>query len=135
MQGFSRGRLPSPFFFCSVAAIALAAGACWKPPAYDQSVSLKSLAAMRTAIAFYRLNFKSAPESMEKLVDSGYLEEVIELRLPRHRATRAVKYYPALEFRDTGGWGYVNNPKDRDFGALYIDCTHRDSGGRYWSWF
>ena len=29
--------------------------------------------------------------------------------------------------------GYVNDPADPQFGVVYIDCTHKDEKGRFWS--
>ncbi|MBI4676932.1 MAG: hypothetical protein HY748_05060 [Elusimicrobia bacterium] len=33
---------------------------------------------------------------------------------------------------DTGRWGYVSEPRGRDFGAFFINCTHTDSRGSAW---
>ncbi|MBI5883931.1 MAG: hypothetical protein HZB91_12605 [Elusimicrobia bacterium] len=33
---------------------------------------------------------------------------------------------------DTGGWAYVSNPRDKDFGAFLINCSHTDSRGSAW---
>lgn len=34
--------------------------------------------------------------------------------------------------RDTGGWGYVADPKSNCWGMVFVDCTHADSKGKPW---
>lgn len=52
-----------------------------------------------------------------------------------HPSTEEIEYFESFLPKDTGKWGYVNNPKDAGFGTLFIDCTHTDSNGRNWSLF
>jgi hypothetical protein len=33
---------------------------------------------------------------------------------------------------DEGGWGYVNNPADPEFGRVFVNCTHTDAKGVRW---
>ncbi len=38
-----------------------------------------------------------------------------------------------VSLRDTGRWGYVQDPKSPCFGQVFIDCTHKDFAGRLWA--
>ncbi|MDE2142293.1 MAG: RDD family protein [Elusimicrobia bacterium] len=41
----------------------------------------------------------------------------------------------ASKLKDTGGWGYVNDPKAKCWGQVFVDCTHRDVNGKLWAEF
>jgi hypothetical protein len=34
---------------------------------------------------------------------------------------------------DTGGWVYDNDPKDKTFGSLWVNCTHTTTKGKSWT--
>lgn len=38
----------------------------------------------------------------------------------------------AARIKDTGGWGYVTDPKAKCFGKAFIDCTHKSPKGKIW---
>ncbi|MBI4803112.1 MAG: hypothetical protein HY796_11365 [Elusimicrobia bacterium] len=101
----------------------------------DAAEVVRRLAGMRVATALFRLSKGSAPANFNDLVTSGNLEAPPKLKLKWHRASLKVRPTPVLQAKDTGGWGYVNDPKSRDFGTIFIDCAHRDEKGRSWSEF
>ena len=96
---------------------------------------VRKLSAIRLALALYAVEHKEPPAAFEGLLDSGKLEAVPELKLRGHFYSSKVANVPAFAIRDTGGWAYVNDPRSRDFGLAYIDCSHKDEKGRYWSEF
>ncbi|MFA6317893.1 MAG: hypothetical protein WC943_10780 [Elusimicrobiota bacterium] len=54
---------------------------------------------------------------------------------PYHPQTTGIANLKSLDdpkTADTGGWGYVYNPKSPDFGAFFINCTHTDMKGTAW---
>jgi len=95
----------------------------------------RKLSGMRMAITFFRLATGRQPSDIGEVIQNGNLEAVPRIKLKRHLASSKVRKTAKLIVRDTGGWGYVNDPADRDFGTIFIDCTHKDEKGRYWSEF
>ena len=96
---------------------------------------VRKLSSQRLALAFYAREHKAPPASFEDTVRGGELEAPLALKLPRHFRTAAVRNVPSFKITDRGGWAYVNGPGDRNFGLLFIDCSHRDEKGRFWSEF
>ncbi len=97
--------------------------------------AVRKLSGLRMALELYRMEYKAPPAAFGDLVRSGKLEQPPELKLSWHRGSSAVRNTPSMTITDTGGWAYVNDPKDPAFGLIYIDCTHRDERGRFWSEF
>ena len=101
----------------------------------DAAEVVKKLAGMRLSLELYRQEYKRLPASFRETLRAGTLEEAPGLKLSLHLKTSSVRDTPSMLIKDTGGWAYVNDPGDRDFGLLYIDCAHRDEKGRFWSEF
>ncbi len=101
----------------------------------DAPEVVRKLSSLRLALALYSAEHKSLPADFGTILSSGKLEAVPELKLRRHFKNGKVRNMPEMKITDSGGWAYVNNPKDKDFGLAYIDCSHRDEKGRYWSEF
>ena len=101
----------------------------------DAAEVVKKLAGMRLSLELYRQEYKRLPASFKETLRAGTLEEAPGLKLSLHLKTSSVRDTPSMLIKDTGGWAYVNDPGDRDFGLLYIDCAHRDEKGRFWSEF
>ena len=38
----------------------------------------------------------------------------------------------ASKLKDTGGWGYVSDPKAPCWGQVFVDCTHKDAKDVAW---
>lgn len=105
-----------------------------------ESRTLSSLAKLESSIAAYVEAEKKIPPNLEVLVPQ-YLAEIpmVELGIPRHHDSAAVKTYPSLilrdggidgsQLRDSGRWGYVHN--DRQV-VIFVDCTHRMTNGTPW---
>ena len=96
---------------------------------------IRKLSGMRMAVTFFRLAKGRQPADIGEAIQNGNLEAVPQIKLNWHLASSKVRKAAELIVRDTGGWGYVNNPASRDFGTIFIDCAHKDPKGRYWSEF
>ncbi len=96
---------------------------------------IRKLAGMRVAVTLFRLEHKTFPGSFEELQAAGKLEAVPGIKLAWHRGAAKVTAVPSFMIRDTGAWAYVNDPADKQFGLIYIDCGHKDEKGRFWSEF
>jgi len=96
---------------------------------------IRKLSGMRIAVGLFRMSNGRPPRDIEEMIKSGNLEAVPELKLRTHPAYSKVRNAAGTEVRDTGGWAYVSDPKSADYGTVFIDCSHADEKGRYWSWF
>jgi hypothetical protein len=116
------------------AALALARGLWYG--GMDAPEVVRKLSSLRLALALYSAEHnKVPPPDFADVLTSGKLEAVPELKLRRHFKREKVRNVPTMEITDSGGWVYVNNPRDKDFGLAYIDCSHKDEKGRFWSEF
>jgi hypothetical protein len=101
----------------------------------DSASVIRRLSGIRIAAGLFRMSSGRHPSDIGEMIKTGNLEAVPELKLRRHLATSKVRNASSPAVRDTGGWGYVNDPKSSDYGTVFIDCSHTDEKGRYWSWF
>lgn len=106
------------------------------------------LGSLRSASAiYYGENEGIYPAALEALVNPEFLKEIPKTKLEHHKETAvwtaygnevcgAKKEYEheidASKLMDTGGWGYVTDPKSDCWGQIFVDCTHRDTRGRPW---
>lgn len=109
--------------------------ALWLRGGMDAPEAVRRLSALRLSAELYRQEHKRLPAAFADTVRAGTLEAAPYLKLPGHFRRGEVKDVPAFGISDSGGWAYVNDPKSPDFGLVYMDCSHRDERGRYWSEF
>lgn len=109
--------------------------------------AVSRLAGVRTALSIaYGDASGRYPADLGSLVPK-YLPGLDAPALPEHPTAAGVEVYGpeicsgiaeygrelnADKLRDTGKWGYVVAPKAPCDGEVFIDCTHKDSGGRAW---
>ncbi len=102
----------------------------------DPTAKGRSLARMRGELESIRGARGAYPEQLKELVRDGSIMELPGIVFRgEHQGTNAASSLKSLKdpsAGDTGGWGYVANRLDKDFGALFIDCTHTDPAGRKW---
>jgi len=101
-----------------------------------------NLKALRTVLAMHQGEKGRYPSTLEGLAGMADFTGLPELALPEHAPTkRAVTYEDPVgadgrvdpgRIGDSGGWGYVGDPDDPAYGAVFIDCTHTDSQGVAW---
>lgn len=102
------------------------------------------LSGIRSALQVYYgdNDGKRYPESLDVLIQNGrYMPEIPEARIYAktqdgdfervHRGSeRQVRAFRSpAEADDAGGWGYVPDPASRDYGVVFINCTHLYMGG------
>lgn len=96
---------------------------------------LRKLSGLRVSLELYSMEHRKKPAAFEDTIKAGQLEGAPSLKLPGHRGTSAVRNAASFAISDTGGWAYVNAPADPAFGVIFIDCSHKDEKGRFWSEF
>ena len=87
---------------------------------------LGHLGEIRFALSHYYNDHHGVyPDRIEKPVPK-YLSAIPVAEVPDHHApSRKVKIFPWIESDDIGGWGYVADPSSKDYGQVFINCTHR----------
>jgi hypothetical protein len=97
------------------------------------------LGVLREALKAYKKDHggKYPADGPAVLVREGYLKELPELWSGRagapHPPSSGISIFYRKTLADTGMFAYINDPKDRDFGQVYIDCRHRSPDGTPWS--
>lgn len=119
----------------AAALLAAAWGLLWLRGGMDAAEAVRKLSGLRMSLELYKQEHKKLPPSFGETLRAGTLEAAPELKLPGHFKVSAVKDTPSMVIKDTGGWAYVNNPADPAFGLVYMDCSHKDEKGRFWSEF
>lgn len=95
---------------------------------------------LRSALAGYRAAHQGAyPARLEDLVPE-YAAAVPEVQVDGHPRSSQVEDFGAeicapggpdpRRVRDSGRWGYVNDPKAPCWGGVFLDCSHQDAEGR-----
>jgi prepilin-type N-terminal cleavage/methylation domain-containing protein len=68
-----------------------------------------------------------------------YINSIPIVKIPRTPHPTTAQVTPGAStttfITDAGGWAYVNNPSDRDWGQLSVNCSHRTIAGDDWSVF
>lgn len=88
------------------------------------------------------------PHTLEAALIADLLKAIPETSLKDHPKTASWTAYdgevclPGLgqygsvidhtKIKDTGGWGYVTDPQARCWGAVFVDCSHKDTKGKFW---
>lgn len=119
----------------AAAALLSAAALFYLSRGMEAAEVVRRLSGLRISLELYRQQYKKLPPSFGETLRAGTLEEAPALKLPWHLKNSAVRDTPTMEIKDTGGWAYVNGPGEPAFGLLYIDCSHKDERGRFWSEF
>jgi len=100
-----------------------------------RNINKGNLGAIRSALYIYHGDHdETYPKMPQDLtIDGNYMSALPKIQDTPHAPTDAVAPYSTRSSRDTGSWGYVNNPSDPDWGSIYIDCTHTDLKGVVWA--
>jgi uncharacterized RDD family membrane protein YckC len=107
-----------------------------------------NLGALRSGISIYYGDAEGQyPASLDALVPK-YIPEIPKTKLGQHMESSIVTSYgaevcgPATKYgaeidatklKDTGGWGYVSDPKASCWGQIFVDCSHKDSKDVGWA--
>jgi prepilin-type N-terminal cleavage/methylation domain-containing protein len=97
-----------------------------------------SLGSIRSALSIYYGDMEGVyPVTMNPALTTNgkYLTAIPFAKTPNyHSDTSAeVDSSPSLSWTDAGGWSYVNNSTDANFGSLFVNCTHTDTKGSIWT--
>ncbi|MBI4679530.1 MAG: RDD family protein [Elusimicrobia bacterium] len=128
-------------FLAAIVAIAFIAFSALggMPKLAGEGAGKGSLGAIRSALAIYYGDMEGQyPTELDALTVGGKYLVVLPVAKtpPLHPDSNRVYGFPSrsqASSSDSGGWAYVNNPQDPDFGSVWVDCTHQDSKGTVWN--
>lgn len=161
LDGVSRGRrvaftvlgvvaLLSPLFFVGAMLGATGGVGRFKELAVKskEGANKGGLGMLRSAASIYYGDAEGAyPAGLDALVPK-YIESIPAVKAEPHAESTAWTAYgdelctgkseygqeldPA-KLKDTGGWGYVADPNSKCWGMIFVDCSHKDTKGKYWT--
>lgn len=107
-----------------------------------------NLGSLRSALAIYYGDAQGQyPATLDALIGPKYIPAIPKTKIDAHMETNVVTLYgaevctgktefgtqiDASKIKDTGGWGYVADPKAPCSGQLFVDCSHKDTKGKLW---
>lgn len=97
-----------------------------------------NLGALRASLSIYYGDKEGVyPTDIQELTEGGkYLAVIPKAKTPNfHPDSTGVRYFGSLgdqAQQDPGGWGYVNDPESKEFGKIFVNCSHTDSKGVRW---
>jgi prepilin-type N-terminal cleavage/methylation domain-containing protein len=95
------------------------------------------LGAIRGALSIYYADMEGVyPSDLTPMMTPGskYLTGMIPVYTQDHGNSTMVNYYDTVTYDgDGGGWGYVNNVTNGQWGKIWVDCTHSDAKGTIWT--
>jgi len=97
----------------------------------------KALTALRSALAAYHKDMggRYPAHVSELLLGDKYLRSVPKAKVPPHHmdsdSVRLALH--SSDSDDSGGWAYVAEPSSKDWGTVFVNCTHTDIKGASWS--
>ena len=114
----------------------------------EEAATKGNLGSLRSSNAIYYGDTEgNYPATLEALIGPKYLKEIPKIKIAAHMETNVWTAYGAEvctgkteygteidvnKIKDTGGWGYVSDPKAACWGQIFVDCTHKDSKDKYW---
>ncbi len=103
----------------------------------NEGASKGNLGAVRSALSIhYREHEGLYPYHPIVLAAGGkYVSSLPKAKAPNyHPDSAAVRLGVSYaDVDDAGGWLYIGDPAARDFGSLYVNCTHTDTKGTLWT--
>lgn len=103
-------------------------------PHGSEGASKGNLGALRSALSIYYGDMEGYyPLALDAVTVSGkYMSAIPKVRrLGAHPDSAYVNYGTRPD--DAGGWLYDNVPGDKNYGTLWINCTHTDRRGAVWT--
>lgn len=97
---------------------------------WSDNDALKDLSRLRAALKAYSIGHKGKfPKDLREL-KGRFMPEIPYPYMRHHSAAKEVQHISGRDFRaanfsDAGGWAYVNEPGDRDWGKIVVNCTHK----------
>jgi general secretion pathway protein G len=97
-----------------------------------------NLIVLRSAIRiYYSDNDGQNPSNLGILITGRkqYIASIPGTEVPPYHPESAAENdgSAATAPTDAGGWAYINDDTDPNFGSLWVNCTHTDTKGTVWT--
>jgi len=103
----------------------------------NEAATRGNLGALRAALTAYRKDMggRYPAHVTELLLGGRYLLSVPKAKVPpHHKDSNSVRLgLHASDSDDSGGWAYVAEPSSKDWGTVFVNCTHTDTKEASWS--
>lgn len=102
----------------------------------NEAATRGRLLASRSALSIYYAELEGFyPSDLTPLTEPGsrYLSRFGPVFTAAHGNNSNITYTSAFDSVDNGGWAYVNNMTDTDWGKIWVQCTHIDTRGKAWN--
>jgi len=140
--------LPAVAFVGILAAIAIPQFARFQNKA-KETITVAQLGSLRTELEMYAGDHDEKYPTDLSLLVPKYRDKIEPIWLADHpgNGSTPIRAYSGdvcsgskdadsvidgFKLKDTGGFGYVTDPKAACFGHLFVDCTHKRVGGNEW---
>ncbi|MBT3392600.1 MAG: type II secretion system protein [Elusimicrobiaceae bacterium] len=86
-------------------------------------------------IVYYGTNGGKYPEDNLFSLMPKYLSNIPEANISKHeKPSNKVHTGNGETYIDgTGGWAYINDKQDPNWGKVSVNCTHKDTEGSFWN--
>ncbi len=102
---------------------------------HAQQDTVRNIGMIRSSLSIYYGDHEGVyPDDLKALTERGkYLSDIPKAKAlsDSHRDSAKITY--GKESDDAGGWLYNNDPRDPNFGTLWVNCTHKDRKGNVWT--
>ena len=96
-----------------------------------------SLGSIRSALSIYYGDMEGLyPVGINPLtINAKYLSAIPLAKVPNYHQDTSLEVdgLAGAAVTDAGGWSYVNNVTDANFGSLWVNCSHTDTKGTNWT--
>ena len=96
-----------------------------------------SVGAVRSALSIYYGDMEGLyPVTTYALTIGGkYMSTIPLAKVPNYHPDSSAEAVgsPSAAITDAGGWSYVNNVTDANFGSLWVNCSHTDTKNTNWT--
>lgn len=103
----------------------------------NEAATKGKLGLIRSSIAiYYADNDGTYPDDLTPMLQPGskYLTTFVPMYTADHGDSSGIDYQPSLSAAgDNGQWVYINARGDRNWGGIWVECTHTDGQGRVWT--
>ena len=103
----------------------------------NEGASKGSLGAIRSALSIYYGDMEGQyPTNLWSLTINGkYLSAIPRAKTPNYHSDSSGTNQSSgsTAVSDGGGWAYVDDVGDANFGTIWVNCTHTDTKGTTWS--
>ncbi|PIP82020.1 MAG: hypothetical protein CO113_00515 [Elusimicrobia bacterium CG_4_9_14_3_um_filter_62_55] len=102
----------------------------------NEGATKGNLGAVRSALSIFYGDTRGVYPAHPALLtlEGRYLAELPKAKTPQYHpdSNAVVLGLGKSDLNDQGGWLFIADPADEDYGTMFVNCTHTDSKGVRW---